>query len=348
MGAGRISSIEAGRAAAAILVVLYHVDKYYFASERYWSAPVLGGLFGFGHAGVEFFFVLSGLLMTKIHFDDLGVPGRVAGFARKRFARIYPFYWFCTALLIWALLVAPGLAGLPQPDADQLLQSLALVGNPHESVIFIAWTLYHEMLFYLVFALAIWRPQLGVPLGLAWFLAAAVIGTIKPDTIYPLKFINVLFLFGIGAGIALRGPALPRPGVMAVAGAVLFLAAGLDDAYWHMLARNPQIACYGLGAALALTGCTALERDGRLQAPDWLVSIGEASYAIYLTHMLILPVIAKLGVRIGAQRLVPAPLAFAALALVAIAGGVVAHHLVEKPLTRLARKGMQPRRVVPG
>jgi peptidoglycan/LPS O-acetylase OafA/YrhL len=68
------------------------------------------------------------LLITRIHFDDIDRPARVAGFIRKRFARIYPFYWFCRALLLVALLAVPGLTTTPL-DLAHLLTSLTLVGG---------------------------------------------------------------------------------------------------------------------------------------------------------------------------------------------------------------------------
>jgi peptidoglycan/LPS O-acetylase OafA/YrhL len=335
----RIRNIEAGRAVAAILVVLYHIDKYYFASDRYWSEAFLGGLFSFGHAGVEFFFVLSGLLMTMIHFDDLGVPGRVGAFARKRFARIYPFYWFCTALMFAALLAIPSFAGIGLPGPMRLLHSVTLVGgDPHDSLIFIAWTLYHEILFYAVFAIALWRPRIGIPLALGWFAACAIMGARDLDIVYPLKFVNILFLFGVAAGLALRRPTLPVPAMLAAVGVALFLATGIDDAYYHLLPRAVQIACFGAGAALTLAGTVTLERQRRLSAPAALVVAGQASYSIYLTHMMTLPVAAKLALLAGVPRWLPGPIAFVGLALLAIAVGIIIHFRIEKPLVRRTRR----------
>jgi len=57
----KITSVEAGRGVAAVLVVLYHVGKFYFATPKYWAARAFGGAFMFGHAGVEFFFVQPGV-----------------------------------------------------------------------------------------------------------------------------------------------------------------------------------------------------------------------------------------------------------------------------------------------
>ena len=338
-GLERIRNIEAGRAVAAILVVFYHIDKYYFSSARYWREDFLGGLFSFGHAGVEFFFVLSGLLMTMIHFDDLGKAGRLVPFVKKRFARIYPFYWACLALLFVVVLVVPALATARPPTLMRMLPSIVLAGdNPLNTFLFVAWTLYHEVLFYAVFALAIWRPKIGVPLALIWFATCFAFAREDEATLYPLKFINVLFLFGIGTGLVLRRATVPLPGLLAALGTVLFLATGLDDAYFHLLSRPPQIAAYGLGAAMVLVGSVMLERQGRMVAPAALVLAGQASYSIYLTHMLVLAVSAKLALRLGIPGWLPGPIGFVGLAAAAILGGIVVHRLVEKPLVRATRR----------
>ena len=57
-------SLELGRGVAAVLVLMYHVDKFYFSSSVYFHNELFAGIFKFGHAGVEFFFVLSGFIMV--------------------------------------------------------------------------------------------------------------------------------------------------------------------------------------------------------------------------------------------------------------------------------------------
>ena len=67
--------IQNYRGIAALLVVLFHTSgmtKYYFMDESY-----LTWLFEFGHAGVEFFFVLSGFIIYRIHRVDFSTPSRV-------------------------------------------------------------------------------------------------------------------------------------------------------------------------------------------------------------------------------------------------------------------------------
>ncbi len=63
------------------------------------------GLFAFGHAGVDFFFVLSGFIILHVHAGDIGRPVRLGHYLQRRFTRVYPFYWvvFLLALLAMGL-----------------------------------------------------------------------------------------------------------------------------------------------------------------------------------------------------------------------------------------------------
>lgn len=78
---------------AALLVLAYHLDGSIFQTPKFWSETALGGFFGFGHAGVYFFFVLSGFIIASSHHDDIARPDRVANYLMRRIIRVYPVYW---------------------------------------------------------------------------------------------------------------------------------------------------------------------------------------------------------------------------------------------------------------
>lgn len=81
------SSLQLWRGLAALLVVLFHTSLI-FTLEKYWGADPMKGLFSFGAAGVEMFFVISGFIILHVHWGDIGVPGKLPGFLKKRFVRI--------------------------------------------------------------------------------------------------------------------------------------------------------------------------------------------------------------------------------------------------------------------
>jgi exopolysaccharide production protein ExoZ len=87
-----LNSLQACRAAAAILVVFYHTSHGIFRLEKYFGHKPFGPVFDFGFAGVDFFFVLSGFIMIHVHAGDIGQPRMLAAYLWKRFSRIYPAY----------------------------------------------------------------------------------------------------------------------------------------------------------------------------------------------------------------------------------------------------------------
>jgi peptidoglycan/LPS O-acetylase OafA/YrhL len=109
MRTGKLLGIEAVRGVAALLVVLFHAGRLLSGPKDYGSLP-LGGVFDFGRAGVDVFFVLSGFIISFIHARDVTSDAgprrrRLATFARKRLLRIYPSYWICSLILLAILLL---------------------------------------------------------------------------------------------------------------------------------------------------------------------------------------------------------------------------------------------------
>jgi peptidoglycan/LPS O-acetylase OafA/YrhL len=84
-------SLQLCRALAALMVVCFHASGN-LRRDRYLgdAADVLERVFSFGDAGVSFFFVLSGFIVTWVHLRDFNQPGRLGNYLFTRAARIYP------------------------------------------------------------------------------------------------------------------------------------------------------------------------------------------------------------------------------------------------------------------
>ncbi|WP_372785033.1 acyltransferase family protein [Phenylobacterium sp.] len=348
---GKITNVEAGRGIAALLVVLFHTSNYYFSTPKYWTGDAFHGLFLFGHAGVEFFFVLSGYIMLTVHRKDVGKPSKVLPFARKRFLRIYPFFWVVLAVTVVLIFAMPSLGQAAWRQPLEILQSALLVGKePLDAVVFVSWSMWHEIVFYGFCALVIGLPRVGIPAFVIWTLICAAqpfLGFTPPWPDYMTRFINVLFAFGVAGAMALERWRIPAPRLVLAAGAVLFLATGLALDYSTFLPEWTSRLLFGAGAVLALVGGVEAERSGLLTAPKWLVALGAASYAIYLTHILTLTFVAKLAVKLGLPQILPAPVAFVLLALSATLGGVAVHKLLELRVNRAAADLLKQRPKTP-
>ena len=96
---GKMRSIEAARALAAFAVVLLHAANL-MRVEHFSGHIGLGGIFDFGYVGVDFFFVLSGFIITYVHFTDIGRIERLPRYLWRRFSRIYPIFWAILLLVV--------------------------------------------------------------------------------------------------------------------------------------------------------------------------------------------------------------------------------------------------------
>src|SRR5690348_7748162 len=160
-------SVEAARGVAAILVVLVHGSDM-LAGPKYFSAMPLGGIFRFAHAGVDFFFVLSGFIIFHVHQRELGDPTKFGRYIRRRFVRIFPTYW--TILFLYGLILAISpTRDYYERNVVAVLTSTFLIPVPaHDPILGVSWTLQHEVLFYAIFATLFFARSVGWVVLSAW------------------------------------------------------------------------------------------------------------------------------------------------------------------------------------
>lgn len=341
------------------MVVCLHVGTT-LSHETYLghSADLFRRWSSFGDAGVPFFFVLSGFIVTRAHLPDFDHPERIPAYLLKRTVRIYPMYWLVfamTCLFVWLL---PASRTTLPADAIVLIKALllirqdpAVVGGTGAPVVFVAWTLQYEMVFYMAMALVLLRRWLLLlPLGLLLIfrLSDAPAGGLAVQFLRD----DHLLLFVMGAGLAMlserpwRLPAGPARAVVALA-AVAFVALAAW-ACWTFPAynRGAFVLLVGFISTVAILGLVHREDRGwRPEADSLLVRLGHASYALYLIHVPVLSVLCKvvkaLSLRIAALG-VPdtlasfVPLATTVLALLIVAAcaqaALLTHQYIERPL----------------
>jgi peptidoglycan/LPS O-acetylase OafA/YrhL len=343
--------VEAARGLAAILVVLVHATDM-LAGPHYFGTKVFGGLFRFAHAGVDFFFVLSGFIIFHVHRDDLGRVSKLGEYLRRRFVRIFPTYWVVLAFY-GAILVFSPTQDHYERNIEAILSSITLVPiGGKVPILNVAWTLQHEMLFYTLFGVMFFSRTGGrIVLG-SW---AALIGwnmlTGRFDA-FPENFLfsifNIEFFFGIGLAILLARRRVLHPAVPFIAGMIIFFGTGLFESFAPQFSPawiTPHLL-YATGATLALYGIASAEMDGGLrEIPKWIVALGTASYSIYLMHTVVIMILQQ-GIR-ALPHFTALPLAPIFFALV-VATVIICERFsfyVEQPLLRWCRHALAPRRV---
>jgi len=317
-------SIQYLRALAALAVVAYHAMQ--------WRDEG----FDVGRAGVDVFFVISGVIMWGI---TAGREVSPLGFVWRRLTRVAPLYWVATLLVAGIAAVWPWF--LPQVSADPRHLALSLAFIPHFDplgrpfpTLPPGWSLIYEAIFYLIFTLALagpraWRGRVAVG-GLTAVVAS---GILLNDPVYILGANPMLWQFaaGLGLGVALEHQALPsRPWGMALIAAALAVWAIIQSSGIFVELWRPFF--WGAPATLLVAGALSLEANGGVREWGWLRRLGDASYAIYLFH---LPAVAIVAHTAGFRH----PWVFIPLAILAAVGaGLAAHYWIEKPLLTLARR----------
>jgi peptidoglycan/LPS O-acetylase OafA/YrhL len=323
-----LRGIQALRALAAMAVVLYHAAD--LARARLVPGAPAFGLNG--AAGVDLFFVISGFVMV-VSARRLSVQADAARmFLGARLRRIVPLYWACTALKIAAVLAFPAAAHTTRLGLAYCIDSFLFLpvhdmAGQFRPVLPVGWTLSFEMLFYALFAACLAARQ-SPALLLPPVLAAIALLPQGSSAWHEISNPIVLeFAFGTTlATLWLRGYRLPAPL------AWLVLATSLA---WLVAAPKTLLATrllsWGLPAGALLGATVSLEQRIAARIPREILALGDASYAIYLSHGFVLAALGYFASRM--PGLAPA-LGLATGVLASAAFGCLMYRMIEWPLLR--------------
>jgi exopolysaccharide production protein ExoZ len=348
------------RAFAAGIVVLFHSAGVFgptgYYPARSWEAALL-----FGHAGVELFFVLSGFIICYVHWDRIGRRGEPVSYIKKRLIRIYPPVFITVAA--WGAFRCA--ANDPMRPAEWL-DSLTLYSFSFSFAPPVLWTLAFEVAFYALFLLAFVSKRLFLVALAAWgvagYVLVEVIGIASHPRIPGLIGSSYTFLFGMGAIAFFLVRKLPpltartRTCGGALALILFAIAAWLDVHVWLESELQPaQFAfrSYLLTPLFGLAGLIAvvLLADPRSRLTGWphriLYFMGNASYAVYLWHLLPQRVIAHGLGRFGLTGVDMRPVAIAILVAAGLLTGAIFYRFIERPMLDRLNSVLLPRRRAP-
>lgn len=346
-------SVQALRAVAALMVLAYHLvttSAYGWLRSESAGYEIARWIEAVGFAGVDLFFVISGVVMVYSSYDQLGERREVVPFIKRRVARIYPLYWVCTAAVLAIAWFAPSLATREKFDSPVIAKSFTLWPQSTYPIVAVGWTLTYEMFFYLVFAALIALPRRVLPLALClWAIGTLVAFSICDQPEFresgdghlrlPLYASPLTLEFIAGCLIGWHA----RSGLLRGGSAALAVALSMLLLAGYLNIIEPQkfgygfwrVATFGTAAALAAYGGIALEHSRKLSIPSALRRCGDASYSLYLTHMYVLWAVAALWPRAGSATVVDSRITLTLLAL-AVCGATAAvnYRAVERPLHR--------------
>jgi exopolysaccharide production protein ExoZ len=348
-----INIIQALRAVAALLVVSTHVETVFRENSHLAGTPLVSrvpGLSGFGGVGVDIFFIISGFIMVYVGVPYFRRENSVQDFLIRRFLRIYPIYWFVTLLLVGFAMVKTLLGVMSGQTLSQsldfdlqwhrLLGALTLFPTYNElgnlqPIVGVGWTLSFEVFFYFVFALALTLGFRWAPLFVASLFALLVFAPVPLGKSGLAQFLTdpILLEFPVGMLIGyavVLGKHPPRwlllgSIVLALIGFLVGIIFNFDYSYRYLYR--------GIPSALLVFGLVFWEVRFGFKVHPFLVKLGDASYAIYLIHTIVLgylviPVVKMLPFLQHVQVDVLGVFAFVAAAAL----GIFLYEKVERPL----------------
>jgi len=360
----RLDALTGLRFWFAFLVVCHH-------SLQHWFGPGIYPVADFGYIGVDFFFVLSGFVLTWSWRPDVSARR----FWWNRVARIWPLH--LTTLVLALVFVADQVS---RPGALGTLANLALLQAwvPDQHIYFgynaVAWSLSCEVFFYLSFpvlARAISGLSSRARVGLVAMVVVALTCypgifslTVAPRDVSGWEWTTYVaplwrlgeFVVGIVAALALRDGWRPRlRGSHALTGAAVLagglLAVGLHDGH---LPNRPFVEIVGmLVVATVIVAIAGDELRGnvRVLGSRVMVALGAASYALYLCHALLYGWLVERMPQTGDGMM--RGVGWSSYVALALAVAFALHHLVEVPAERwlrrrsLSSRGARPEAAAP-
>lgn len=256
-------SIQYLRAIAAIIVVVLHLHTGNLFPMNFWVSWM--------YSGVDIFFVISGFIMVRsTHNKDIFTQH----FYFRRLIRIVPLYWLLTLATIMGDHSGPkeilySFLFIPYLDTDL---------NMYLPLLFVGWTLNLEIFFYFLFGLLLRVPEKRRIALISTILTLLVtVGSIFTLPGIINFYTNPIILeFALGMMIATLKIRVP-PVVIPIAIGLLVCLHNIIDF---------RLVHFGMPAAVLVAGFVNIEH--RMPHVAILKLLGDASYALYLSHLLVL------------------------------------------------------------
>lgn len=338
------------RAFAALIVVIYHM----YGSHSP-NSELLKSLVSKGYLGVDFFFILSGFILTHVYISRWR-SGRFkyGQFLWSRFSRVYPVHLVMLVVSVAGYLAAEkigfenlgGMRWNHLPWHALLLHSWGFTdGYAWNSP---SWSVSAEAFAYLIFPLFLFvlpinRVKSTVLLATSWMIAAWLImqacGLNLTELTYNFGIIRILFEFTLGVSMyILYERADIRPKIAAMLATVMFLSF-----LFVVVVRGPDLISLFLFALIILfLGIRARCTQPSLLRSRPLIYLGTISYSTYMVHIFVLLMMKPILVRIFPETQWGGLIGVTATLLVIYVGSILLYHLIENPsrkfLISLARK----------
>lgn len=350
---GELLSVQRLRGVAVLMMLLVHMEdvSHFFIGS---SKSVSFYASRLGYSAADLFFVISGFIMAYITFTR---PFDARSWAISRFIRIYPMYVMFSLIVVALWLYNPGMTmGSGEQTWADIAISLAGLPQAGLPLLFVGWTVEHEILYYtIVFLTAHFLGRERLVTVMVVLSASAIgrwllrVGTgidfwdFHLASPYMIQFTMGVLIYRGWDRLLLLGWRLP------LSIGPLFLIAGMALTESGSINHEPmlRIVLFGCGYSCLLLVVLNREREqqaaGRVQTRrDVLVWTGDASYSLYLSHAFVLGTFGKLFPLVGASFFVQAAaMLFAAASVLVV--GLLTHIFIERRVMEWGRVLSKPK-----
>jgi len=240
---GKIAALGGARAFPPLMVVMFHFSE----GHHYSGWRPLDFLATRGYLWVEFFFVLSGFILTYAYWPrlkDLFTASGYRAFLRARLIRLYPLHLFMLVLILALVIGLRALAahgGYLSIFDTRYHQDVSIKGFCFSLILIHAWNSMGSLT---------WN-------GVSWFVSV--------EFALCLLFPALLWL---AEGRLWRGFALIAAGLAGLLTLLFTSKHGLDITYYNGVFRGLSDFAIGVGLAVLFRGAKPRDR-----APEWVHSL---------------------------------------------------------------------------
>ncbi|MCL7999981.1 acyltransferase [Brucella sp. 21LCYQ03] len=335
--------IQALRGIAALAVVIFHASALLADlpedSRRAIYVPM-------ALAGVDLFFLISGYIIAASVSRVQSGWNASSEFMLKRIIRVWPPYAIATAIFCLAYFMKNG-EGATFAEIARSLAFIQFDNTPSQygfAALVVGWTLNYEMFFYVVVAAGLLTRYRWAFILAAFAIALIAIPLLQQPDLSFVQLINaervdanawvytnpLCWLFVAGAAIHYLEQKQLQVKNMYVFSAL----ATVSLAFLMACYLSPSMTRHGLtgmGLAVLPMFMVCVLSRGLIErfVPRWLVYLGDTSFSLYLTHVILLSVVkAALAPFIGEGYVL-----MTAAVAVSIAVGALYFSIIERPIS---------------
>lgn len=330
-----IDILQVYRGIAALLVVVHHMHQSfsYYHNIDYDFLNFVGSN---GNLGVDFFFVLSGFIISFTSYKNSSDNSKAKTYLIRRITRIYVPYLPIGILMYILYIYFPSLSNATRDIS--VLTSFTLIpdGNPALPV---AWTLTFEMLFYTLFLIFFFSKRNWNIFIVVWLFCIVYINYffkdkyLINDNVYLSLFFsnyNLEFILGYLITFIVHKFTIKKHFIFLVLSIAFFVLFVFYKVYeWSIITFGANLL-FAVGCFFLIL--YSVLNNIQISSKNLLMIVGNATYSIYLVHN----PLQALMIRYAPQSLnnfVLFLIEFVAILIICTLLGIIYYSIFEKKLT---------------